>query len=310
MTRGFFEEAKTGMQLLYVVFIFISSWVVFQLVSIFTGLWIFNLDINTAMRSLDNLNDIRMIGYLKYIQSITSIGMFMVSSFVIAWSISKNPLRFLKIHHFPGFFVTVLVVFLTVFTLPMNNYFTYVNNQLMLPEKLSGLQMFFENKEAQVEELMNAFLSGGGTILLLVNIIVIGLIPALGEELIFRGVIQKLLIKAFRNIHLGVFVTAFLFGAFHFQFLSFLPRFILGIILGYLFVWSGSLWMPILMHFINNSLAVVYYHFYFDGRADDTLEVVGTPGNDAVYAALSIVVVTLILFVIRRIRLENQKQTN
>jgi membrane protease YdiL (CAAX protease family) len=266
---------------------------------------IFNVDIENVLNSINHLDDPGMIIYLKFVQSITSIGMFIVSSWITAWSLSTDPVKFLGLNLWPGFFITSLVIILTFFTLPMNNYLTYFNNQLELPSALSGIQEYFVSKEAQMEDIMNGFLSvqtfGG----LLMNIIIIGLIPALGEEFLFRGLIQKLLIKGFKKVHLAVILTAFVFALFHFQFLSLLPRFVLGIILGYLYIWSGSLWMSILMHFINNSLAVIYYHYYLNGKTGDTLEVIGTPGNDLVYALLSFAIVAIILFVIRRISLEN-----
>lgn len=305
MTGGFLKEASVWTRLLYTFFIVIATWIVFQLASLFAGIWIFNIDLETVLNSINHLDDPGMIAYLKFVQSITSIGMFIVSSWIVAWSLSTDPLRFLGLKFCPGFIISSLVIILTLFTLPMNNYLTYFNNQLELPKALSGLQEYFVSKEWQMEEIMNSFLSvqtlGG----LVMNVVIIGLIPALGEELLFRGLIQKFLIKGLKRIHLAVIITAFVFALFHFQFLSILPRFVLGIILGYLYIWSGSLWMPILMHFINNSLAVVYYHFYLRGKTGDTLEVVGTPGNNLVYALLSFVMVTIILFVIRRISLEN-----
>jgi CAAX protease family protein len=305
MSRGFLKEASTGSMLLYTLLIVVASWIVFQFISLFAGIWIFNVDFETALSSINHLEDPKIIAYLKFVQSITSVGMFIVSSWVVAWSLSTDPIKFMGLDFWPGFFMTFLVIILTLFTLPMNNYLTYFNNQLELPKALSGLQEYFVSKEAQMENVMNGFLSVQTFWGLLMNIIIIGLIPAVGEEFLFRGLIQKFLVKGLKRVHLAVLLTAFVFALFHFQFLSILPRFVLGIILGYLYIWSGSLWMPILMHFINNSLAVVYFHFYLSGKTGDTLEVIGTPGNDLVYALLSIVIVTIILFVIRRISLEN-----
>lgn len=305
MKRGFLKEASAGTMLLYTLLIVIASWMVFQFISLFAGIWIFDLEIETALSSIDHLDDPKIMAYLKFVQSIASIGMFIVASWIVSWSVSTDSLKFLGLNFSPGYYISVLVIFLTLFTLPMNNYFTFLNNQLELPPALSGLQEYFVEKEAQMENVMNSFLSVKTSWGLLLNVIIIGLIPAIGEEFLFRGIIQKLLIKGLKRVHISIILTAFVFALFHFQFLSILPRFVLGMILGYLYLWTGSLWMPVLMHFINNSLAVVYYHFYLDGKTGDTLEVVGTPGNDMVYALLSFVIVTVILFVIRRITLEN-----
>ena len=89
----------------------------------------------------------------------------------------------------------------------------------------------------------------------------IALLPAVGEELIFRGIIQRILKNLFRSGHLSVWVTAFVFSAIHFQFYGFLPRFILGLVFGYLFLWSETLWLPVIAHFINNGVLLLLVYF-------------------------------------------------
>jgi hypothetical protein len=111
---------------------------------------------------------------------------------------------------------------------------------------------------------------------LVVNLLMIGVLAAVGEELIFRGLLQKLLTEMIRNAHVAILITAILFSAFHFQFFSFIPRFILGIILGYLMLMGRSIWFPVVAHFINNAMGIFYYFFYAKGSADDMLEEIGT----------------------------------
>jgi membrane protease YdiL (CAAX protease family) len=89
-------------------------------------------------------------------------------------------------------------------------------------------------------------------------------------------------------MHLAIFLTALLFSAFHFQFFSFLPRFFLGLLLGYLMFYGRSIWYPILAHFVNNAMGVVYYHFYARGSADDMLEEIGTSTMMPMAAAISL----------------------
>jgi membrane protease YdiL (CAAX protease family) len=92
---------------------------------------------------------------------------------------------------------------------------------------------------------------------MILNLFIIAILPAVGEEFFFRGVLQKILIKLFKSGHVGIWVTAFIFSAIHFQFFGFVPRFILGLIFGYLFFWSGTLWLPVISHFINNAVPVI-----------------------------------------------------
>jgi membrane protease YdiL (CAAX protease family) len=121
-----------------------------------------------------------------------------------------------------------------------------------------------------------------------VNLLMIGVIASVGEELIFRGLLQKLLTQMVRNVHLAILITAVLFSAFHFQFFSFLPRFILGLILGYMMFYGQSIWYPILAHFVNNAMGVVYYYFNSMGSADPMLEEIGTSTMIPVAAIVSL----------------------
>jgi hypothetical protein len=125
----------------------------------------------------------------------------------------------------------------------------------------------------------------------------IGILAAVGEELIFRGLLQRLLNGMVKNVHLAVIITAILFSAFHFQFFSFLPRLLLGLILGYLMYYGRSIWYPILAHFANNIMGVIYYYFYAKGGADDMLEEIGTSSYIPVAAVISLLAFAL-LFVI------------
>ena len=93
--------------------------------------------------------------------------------------------------------------------------------------------------------------------MMILNLFIIAILPAVGEEFFFRGVLQKILIRLFKSGHVAIWVTAFIFSAIHFQFFGFVPRFILGLIFGYLFFWSSTLWLPVISHFINNAVPVI-----------------------------------------------------
>ena len=94
------------------------------------------------------------------------------------------------------------------------------------------------------------------------TLVIVALLPAACEELAFRGVIQPLVAKWTNNIHAAVWMAAFLFSAIHLQFHGFLPRMILGAGLGYLVVYSGSLWPAIAAHFFNNAGAIIMAMVY------------------------------------------------
>ena len=109
----------------------------------------------------------------------------------------------------------------------------------------------------------------------IVNLLMIGVVAAVGEELVFRGILVRLFREWTGNIHLAVFIPAFLFSALHLQFFGFLPRLLLGVFLGYLFVWTGSLRVPIIIHFINNAFAVIFSFFNSRGWIDIDVDRMG-----------------------------------
>ncbi|MFO8053840.1 MAG: CPBP family intramembrane glutamic endopeptidase, partial [Bacteroidales bacterium] len=129
------------------------------------------------------------------------------------------------------------------------------------------------------------------------------LLPAIGEELLFRGVLQQLLSKLFANVHLGILVTAILFSAIHMQFFGFLPRIVLGLVLGYAFYLSGNIWMPVVIHFVNNAFAVVIAHLYYNDLIQQNFDEFGIT-TKALPVILSVI---LTLYVFYRIHINERK---
>lgn len=132
------------------------------------------------------------------------------------------------------------------------------NQGLHLPESMHSIEQWMIDSEKTAEVMLNNIINTttwGGYIS---NIFLIAIMAGISEELLFRGVLQKIFISWTRNIHIGILVTAVIFSAIHFQFFGFFPRVILGVILGYLYIYSKSLWVPVIAHTINNALTVVF----------------------------------------------------
>jgi len=293
-------------QFLFSLMIFVGSWILFQILAMLTGGLIFNLKMEDLKHVMTNLENPVFLNYLKYVQTLSSIGMFVVSTLIIASLLSEKPFQFLRLNIAPEMLMVLLVVLLMTISIPMNNFFGYINAQLQLPDFLSGLQSYFENKEVSGTKIMNSFLGSTSFSGLLLNLFIIAIVPALGEEFFFRGILQNILIRWTNNKHWGIIITGLAFALLHFQFLSLLPRIAQGILLGYLFLWTKSLWYPIIAHFINNALAVIFYHYYFQERVNDSMETVGTPDGYAIASLISVAGVVLILYLINRISLEGK----
>ncbi len=192
-----------------------------------------------------------LVRILAITQISAQIGLFIMPPLVFAMLIYGQ--RFHKglgLDATPGAFSILLVIPLTFMVLPMVSWLHQLNMQVPITETM-------ELSEQRAELFITLFLKDDTWKRLVLNLFMIALLPAIGEELFFRGILQKYLAKGLKNVHLAVFVTAILFSLLHFQFHGFLPRVFLGVLFGYLFVWTGNLWLPIIAHFVNNGAAVV-----------------------------------------------------
>jgi membrane protease YdiL (CAAX protease family) len=133
----------------------------------------------------------------------------------------------------------------------------FVNEWLITPG--GALDQMFRAQEENAERLTELILSGTTVSAIITTIITVAIVPAVAEELVFRGVLQPLLARASRSIHVAIWLSAFLFSFIHFQFFGFLPRLVMGAMLGYLVIWSGSLYTAIIAHCLNNLVAVFLF---------------------------------------------------
>ena len=151
---------------------------------------------------------------------------------------------------------------------------------------MNSVQTWMQETEDQADKITKAFLATQSTSDLLTNLFVIGILPAVGEELLFRGVVQQLFKKLFRNAHAAIWISAAIFSALHLQFFGFLPRMILGAMFGYMLEWSGTLWLPIIAHFVNNATAVFAYYLADKGIIGTDIENIGTSSDGTSYLVL------------------------
>ena len=134
-------------------------------------------------------------------------------------------------------------------------------NHVLIPVG-SSLEAMVKPSEELAEKLSHIFLNDESGVSIWLLVFSMAIVPAISEELVFRGILQPLFGRMTRNIHVGIWTSAFVFSVIHMQFYGFLPRLFLGAILGYLVIWSGSLWTAVFAHFVNNALAVVMYKTY------------------------------------------------
>jgi len=171
----------------------------------------------------------------------------------------------------------VVTIFLVITFMLVNSVFIAWNANMHFPEFMSGFEEWAKAKEKLAEETTRALTQFDSMGELILAILVIAILPAVGEELVFRGMIQNEFYRGTKNIHLSIWISAALFSAIHMQFFGFVPRMLLGALFGYLYYWSGQLSISILAHFVNNAFQVFLIYFAQSGYVDkDVVE-----SNDA-----------------------------
>jgi len=251
------REFHPFLKLISLALIIICTLLIVTLTGLVLAMPFFGIDILDVFSEITNYQDPKNVAFLKYMQIISQIGMFILPALLFVFLTGNGFLRYMQLNRIPGLKV-VLISFILIFTLlPFINWLGILNSNITFPESWAWFEQQFRTWEDDAALLTEAFLSTTSVGGLLINLFMIGLMAALGEEFIFRGIVLRLFKEWSGNIHVAVIVSALLFSCFHLQFFGLFPRFILGVVLGYLFVWTKSLWVPIFFHFTNNAMAVL-----------------------------------------------------
>lgn len=288
---------KPFSQLLLILILCLGSTIIFSLIGVALGYLVYGLNIS----SVSNYANENVMGGLKLIQLLSAIGLFVVPPIVYAFLVSKKqPFVSLGLVSWKPIALIGLVFVLMFIITPFLSWLIEWNAQIEFPDFLYAIEEWMRRKELEAGEITNLFLNMDDTPQFMYIFFIIAIIPAVGEELLFRGVLQKILVSWTKNAHWGIWITAFLFSALHMQFYGFFPRMLLGGMFGYLFLWSKSLWLPIFAHFINNGSVVIASYFY-QGSLDEAeiLDFADSEYNYYFYT-LSILLSLLVLIIIKK----------
>lgn len=305
-----FRGMKPVSQLLFAAFVALVS--VLAVLVIGTVLALPFLGINSLMESMNpaTADSPQAIALLKYLQILQSIGLFVVPPLILAWLFEGNVAKYLQLNRTTKRQNYLLASALLVVMIPFINYIGELNSQMKLLESLSGVENWMRKAEDAAQALVEKFMKVETIYGLMFNIFMIAVIPAVGEELMFRGVVQKIFTTMTKNYHWGIWISAFLFSAMHMQFYGFLPRMALGALFGYLLVWSGSMWVPILAHFINNAIGTLAYYLINNGTVSKDVEEWGVGSGQFHYVVISIIFSALLIYLIQRNRDETKMPVN
>ncbi len=233
---------------------------------------------------------------LKWFQFIQTSATFLLPPLCLALLCSQRPWAWLTLNQVPKWSLWACAIVIMLIALPGINLLADWNSRMSLPAFLQPLEELMRQQEEAAQALTERFLRGKGVGILLINIGLIALLPAAAEELTFRGTLQRLAAGQHptggtaltRRQHIAIWAIAILFSAIHFQFYGFVPRMLLGALFGYALCLTGSLWIPIVMHFTNNAATVLAYWIVYNNDINpDGIETFGT-GETTWIGALSI----------------------
>ena len=272
MRKGILSDisgtGKLGILLLIIIFsTIILGFFGLVFAYLFTG-----IGLNASI--LSDFGNPDTIMYMKIMQIFQAVGLFIIPPFIALFIFRKKDENYL---HFKAsnIFLIIISASLMILAIPIINGLAEFNQNLSLPKSLSGIEEWMRESELAAENITKYFLAADNIPMLLFNLLIMAFIPAFGEEILFRGVLQKLFTQMSNNIHIGIWVTAFLFSAIHMQFFTFLPRFFMGAMFGYLLVWSGSIWLPITAHLVNNGTAVIVNYLITKKIISPDVETIG-----------------------------------
>jgi membrane protease YdiL (CAAX protease family) len=224
------------------------------------------LDLTTIMSGFNENSPPEDRNLLRVVNLFSQIFVFALAAILTSYLIyRKNWYRYLRLNRGASLNIfsaaTILIFGIFVFS----QFMYWVNQQLPLPEWANSM-------EGEAAEMIKGILVMNSMGEFLLTLFVVAVLPAVGEELVFRGVVQQQLERVTQNPVLAIWMAAFIFSAFHLQFAGFLPRMLLGAGLGYLFLWTRSLWVPIAAHFFINGMQIAGQYIQKNALAESTVE--------------------------------------
>ncbi|MFA6262281.1 MAG: CPBP family intramembrane glutamic endopeptidase [Bacteroidia bacterium] len=227
--------------------------------------WMFGVDVManpTIMQEMDT--NPAVLQTMKLVQGLNSIGTFLLPAMLFPRALQLWPSEFIRSSVKPDAITVLLSLLVLVVSMPFISQLIQWNEAFVFPPELAGLEMKLKETQASAERMTKAFVQSNGTGGFITNVFLIAFLPAICEEFLFRGTFMRFLIFCFKKEHIAVILSAFVFSMMHGEFYGFVPRFVLGIFLGYITVYSNSIWPAVAMHFLNNSLALLAMHFHWD----------------------------------------------
>lgn len=218
--------------------------------------------------------------------------LFITPAIAVSVLVSYDGVRLLCADRMTTPLVVLAALIVYVCSIPAMNALVAWNESLTLPASLASLETAMRQSEDAAKEAVEILFGGTSVGDLIVCLLIIGVLAGVSEELFFRGALQRLLSSGCLGPHGAIWVTAIVFSVFHMQFFGFFPRLVLGAFFGYLLYWSGSVWLPAMLHVLNNSLVVWTTWYTRRAPGADTVDFDKIGADSTVMIVVSVVLVT------------------
>jgi membrane protease YdiL (CAAX protease family) len=285
--KGVFKDSGGFVQFILFVGIVIIGYVIGGVASLFLIAQKSGFNVEVTGEILKNIADYPL--YLRELQFLSQLGAFILPALLTAYLFSENYKEYLYLNTPFNGSTVIWTILSMIFVLPFLNMITNLNQQMVLPDFLKGVEEYMKMMEENQSKSIESMLRAENIQAIIFNILIVAVFAAVGEEFLFRGTLQRIFSQMIRNKHIIIWSVAFIFSSIHFQFYGFIPRLLLGAYFGYLLDFTKNLWIPVLAHFTNNFIGVAFATAYpKDSKQMEMLDTLGC-GNTWWLSVISLV---------------------
>ncbi len=269
----------------------IGGFILYQFVGGLMTLLIFGFDLEAA--PVNGLRFMTIVGQILFI--------FLPALFFSKWIYGDiGKIISLKLPKWKELLLFILgIIILT----PLLQSYLYIQNYLIerwaeSSQFINSIKYLLDSLNELIEKTFGNLIHADNFVEMLLVIITISIIPAICEEVMFRGYIQRSFGFKFKP-HIAALLTALFFALYHFNPYGLIPLAIIGFYLGFAAYKSESLVIPIVLHFLNNFFAVMLYFIIGDDELfkSNVSDVESLDANILYFFLLLLMFITLIFII-------------
>ena len=266
MTNFPTSSSQTPLPFISKIMILVGLTMIFMVIGSIMGIFFFTqitgMPFDQVAEFQKHLHDYpNMYDAVMALQTFSTPIPFIGASLFFWYIIEKQTVNTLSFHEVKPI-VFIVVALLVIGFMGFDALIIEWNQGMVLPEAMKGIEKWMKNSEEATGEMTKFLTTFKTPSQLIVALVVVAVLAGISEELLFRGVLQNITLRAFGNPHIAIWFAAFTFSFIHLQFYGFFPRMLLGALLGYLYYWTKNLWVPMFAHFVNNGFTLLMAYLY------------------------------------------------